>query len=288
MKIFTLPVDSRLQPASSPMIYPPHGRDHGIEQDFLLFLKNNPGFLTTDPRTADFHYLPVYWTRWHLWHDYAKNGLEELTKLVNVAMVDAKKTFTVCQYDDGPVINLENTIQFLASRKTETGIDVPLLCVPHRLPWLKPKKKLKASFIGRLSTHEIRGQMADQLKKRSDVFISDGSNGTRHFVKHTLQSYVSLSPRGYGGSSFRFFEAMQLGIVPYLIGEPDTRPFKRFISWDTMSLYSREASDLNSTLDGITNDELLRLGEKAKRFWHSHFIDHKWCHFMIRELEEYL
>ena len=73
-------------------------------------------------------------------NNYAKTGLVELQKEVDSKIIDSKKTFTICQYDDGPVINLQNTIQFLASKKGAYGIPIPLLCSNHKIP-LKLKFK---------------------------------------------------------------------------------------------------------------------------------------------------
>ena len=135
MKIYLLPIDERFRPKSQPFKYPRHNNDFGVEQDFLDYLlKNKENILVDDPIIADWHYLPVFWTRWHLNHDYAKTGLDELQEEVSNVVFDWSKTFTVCQYDDGPVIDLKNTLQFLASRKSDKGIDIPLLCQNHKMP----------------------------------------------------------------------------------------------------------------------------------------------------------
>ena len=178
--------------------------------------------------------------RWHINHEYGLYGISELQK-EDQLIIDENKTFTICQYDDGPVVDLGKSLIFLSSRKNYNGIDIPLLSSPHKKPFIKPSKKYLCSFVGRKSTHPIREIMFQQLN-RGDVFLYDGDNGSRFFVKKTLESYISLCPRGYGGSSFRFFESMQLGIVPFLIGDIDTRPFKRFINWDEISFFSDSTS----------------------------------------------
>lgn len=286
MRIYILDVDRRVQPRKQGFVYPRHNKDFGVEQDFLEFLYKSKSLLAKSPREADWHYLPVFWTRWHLNHDYGKVGIEDLQQIIDSSIIDDRRTFTVCQYDDGPLVNLGGAIQFLASRKTVCGKDIPLLCKRHRKPWLAPRKQYIASFVGRLNTHPIRSAMAAVLQGKTDVSILDGDLGARAFIKMVLQSHLVLSPRGYGGSSFRFFEAMQLGVVPVLIGDIDTRPFKRFLPWRDVSFYVRDESNLIDLLNTLSRRELLAMGERAANFYSNYLVYQKWCSFVIKELKD--
>ena len=266
--------------------YPPHNKDYGVEQDFYEFIRKNNIYVTDSLRSADWHYLPVYWTRWHLNHNYAKDGLDELQKAVDKCIINSKKTFTICQYDDGPVVNLGKTLLFLSSRQKKiNGTDIPLLCSCHRKPFFGWRKKYLASFVGRLHTYPIRTKMVEKIYKRKDIFIYDGNKGSSFFVRKILESYIALCPRGYGGSSFRFFEAMQLGVVPYLIGDIDTRPFKKFIRWDNISLFSSSSCNLNRTLDSLSKNNLVIMGKQAEKEYQEKLDYQKWCKLVLKELE---
>jgi hypothetical protein len=286
MKIFTLPIEKRFRPDKQIFKYPRHNKDYGVEQDFFEYIKNNPELSTDNPDEADWHYLPIFWTRLHLNNNYGKNGLEELQKECNNKILDSKKTFCICQYDDGPLVNIGDTTQFLASRKSSIGIDIPLLSSPHRLPFLKQKKKFIASFIGRLSTHKIRIEMSNLLKDNKNILILNGNFGSRFFVKNTLKSLVSLCPRGYGGSSFRIFESMQLGVCPFLIGDLDTRPFKDFIDWNEFSLYTNSVEDIENKMLHKTKEQLIIMGEKAKDIYNKEIGYQKWCKYVLKELSK--
>jgi hypothetical protein len=148
-----------------------------------------------------------------------------------------------------------------------------------------PRKKYLASFIGRLATHPVRQRMAEVLKGRPDVKIVDGDQGSRAFVRMTMASFVALAPRGYGGSSFRFFEAMQLGVVPILIGEHDTRPFKSFIDWDRCSFYVPDPNNLPALLGSLSRADLLERGRAAARIYLSDIAYGSWCRFVVKEIE---
>jgi len=285
VKIHILPVQEELQPARQSFRYPKHNKDFGVEQDFLEYLLRNQEILTDNSHAADWHYLPVFWTRWHLNHDYARTGLRELQAKIDRCILNDSKTFTICQYADGLLVRLGSAKIFQASRKTGKEIDIPVLCSPHRLPFLRPRKKYWASFVGRLSTHHLRQMMAEVFKARKDVFIFDGNKGTRFYVRKMLQSYIALAPRGYGGSSFRLFEAMQLGVVPFLIGDLDTRPFKKFINWDEISLFSRSASELNDVLDSFSKSDAVTMGSNAAEVWKAELTYQKWCRYILKELE---
>ncbi len=286
MKIFILPIEKRFRPDKQIFKYPKHNKDYGVEQDFFEYLKNNSEILTENPNEADWHYLPIFWTRLHLNNNYGKNDLEELQKECDDKILDSKKTFCICQYDDGPLVNIGNATQFLASRKSTLGIDIPLLSSAHKLPFFKQKKKFLASFIGRLSTHNIRIKMANLLKNNKKILVLDGNFGSGFFVKKTLQSLVSLCPRGYGGSSFRIFESMQLGICPFLIGDLDTRPFKDFIDWNEFSLYTNSVEDIEKIISSKTEEELIIMGRKAKDIYDKEIEYQKWCKYVLKELSK--
>ena len=283
MKIFILPTPSALQlRARRP--YPQHNkRDHGIEQDFLEYLQQHSELVTGQLDVADWHYLPVYWTRYHLAHKSGKKGQEFLQQQVSERILDEEKTFTVCQYADGPLANLGKTVQFLGSRK-EKGVDVPLVSYPHEWPSLEPAKKWLASFVGRLRTHPIRIEMRRSLGERVDIDIQDGNRGSSFFVEQMLQSYIALCPRGYGCTSFRFYEAMQLGVVPLFISDLDNRPFKTWLDWDQVSLYARSVEEAEEICTSRTKAELLTLGEHAKAIWYRDLAFGKWCGYVFKEL----
>ena len=171
MKIYILNINSCLRPDNQPFLYPKHNNDYGVEQDFYNFISTNNSFITDDPTEADWHYLPVYWTRWHLNHDYGMFGKDTLSAEVSNSIIDDLKTFTICQYDDGPLIDLGRTTQFLSSRKVNNGLDIPLLCKLHKKPFFSTKKRNLASFIGRVSTHPIRMELFEKLKKKIIFFF---------------------------------------------------------------------------------------------------------------------
>jgi len=295
LKIFILKTPSFLQPEKQAFAYPSHNKDYGVEQDFLIWLKKQPHLLTKNANDADWHYLPVYWTRWHIDHKFAANGegLEELQAEVDKILIDTDKTFTITQFDGGTLLKLGNAVEFTAARTTNTGIDIPILCSMHKKPFLPVKKIYIASFNGTFFTHPIREEMQKKFESTTDILIG-GNLPTRFYKRwfwaksfnvNTMASHVALCPRGTSSNSFRFFEAMQLGTAPCLIGDIDSRPFKNFIPWDEMSYYVSSVDELVKLLDNLDKNEAIYKGKNACHYWKNELYYQKWCKYVIKELE---
>jgi hypothetical protein len=297
LKIYVLPVHHLLQPPPQSFLYPSHNIDYGVEQDFLIWLNKNPALLTTDVNEANWHYLPVFWTRWHINHDFADqgSGLSELKSLLTSTLVDDQKTFTITQFDGGTLIDLGKTVTFTAARTINDGIDIPILCELHQQPLFKIRKKFLASFNGSKETHPLRAEIFERFKGNSSINL--GGNLPTRFLKRWIQgkqfnlnilaSYISLCPRGTSANSFRFFESMQLGIAPCLIGDIDARPFKKFINWDEISYYVTNVDELEDLLKNFDKNEAIKKGKAAKHFFKSQLFYQKWCKYVIKELNEF-
>lgn len=217
---------------------------------------NSQYLLTTNPDEADWHYLPVFWTRWRV-NNKSLSHVNELKKLVNEVIICDVKTFTICQHKDAPFVSLGKAVLFLASRKNNIGIDIPLLSSPHKLPKDIPDKRYFANFVGK-NNHALREEMFKKLKEYNNIFLKKGNESESYFVLKMLESYASLCPRGMGGSSFRLYEPLQIGTVPIVIGDIDIRPFKEFIDWEKVSLYTSNVNEVTKIFE--SKEELLEMG----------------------------
>jgi len=86
MKIFMLNVNEATRPRSQGFCYPSHNNDFGVEQDFFKYLVSNGFYVTEIREEADWHYLPVYWTRWHLNHNYGAEGTDKLQRYIDATV----------------------------------------------------------------------------------------------------------------------------------------------------------------------------------------------------------
>ena len=285
IRIFVVPVPKFLRPDKLPFVYPKYSHDWGVEQDFDFAVRHSSERVF-DPIEATHHYLPIYWTRYWVQNKYGKEGIEELRSELKQLDFDEQKLFTVCQYDDGPLVDLHfGNGLFLSSRKTEMGQDIPLIASPFpKMLAIRNTKNTLLSFQGRVSTHTLRVRMMEDLGSLPGVVIRDQITSTRAYYKSLTSSYVALAPRGYGGSSFRFFEAMQVATVPALIGDLDTRPFKEFINWGEISFYAESAIDLYAQVTKYSNNELLEMGKNAQKIFWEHLAFGKWTKLLWQHL----
>jgi len=205
-----------------------------------------------------------------------------------------KKTFTISQFDGGTLIDTAKAAVFTAGRTINKGIDVPILCSTHRKPPVAIKKKYIASFNGSFATHPIRVEMRERFENHPDILIG-GTLPTRFYKRWfwaknynlvMMASYIALCPRGTNCTSFRFFEAMQFGVAPCLIGDQDVRPFKKFIPWDEMSYYVSSVNELEILLMNLDKKEAVEKGKKAFSYWKNELYYQKWCKYVIKELED--
>ena len=295
MKIYILEVPPLVQPSTQPFAYPTHNKDYGIEQDFLLWLQRNPQLLSNNESEADWHYLPVFWTRWHIHHKFGEDeeSLKLLQSEVDKVMIDDSKTFTITQFDGGTLLKIGKTIEFTGARTINKGIDIPILCSKHKQPLFPIAKKYIASFNGSFNTHPIREEMQKRYLNDKNVLVG-GTLPTRFYIRwiqgyqynlNTLASYVALCPRGTSCSSFRFYEAMQLGVAPCLIGDFDARPFKQFIDWDSISYYASTVDELDNLLSKLDKKEALQKGQNAAKAFKNELYYQKWCKYVIKELD---
>lgn len=287
MKIYILSVDESLQPATQGFIWPPGCDDFGIEQDFPRWLRAS-NLLVDNPNGADWHYLPVFFNRWFWQHQEDTSGRGAFNDAIQAAILDRERTFTIDEADPSgvqPAVDLSGVTVFTANRMYDNGmIDVPLLLSPHPMEGY-PEKKYLASFIGQIPTHPVRSEMMDEVGGRADSYITGEFHGIEDFVRAIQSSHVALAPRGDGAQSYRFYEAMQLGVVPLYISDIDARPFKRWLDWDSISLYRPNAEGLAEYLDGLDREELRRMGQNAQWAYYEHLQYDAWCKYVIRTLE---
>ena len=283
-KIWIADTPEKFQPRQAPFRYPKYASDFGIEQDFLSFLRKAYPLTVNKPNEADYVYIPFFWTRYHLKNNDGKSGLEALQTAVDKITDLGKPTFTVCQYDDGPLVTLANTRIFLGSRKTNENLDAPLLAskLPGRITL--NDSKFFFNFVGRKDTHPIRDELVKSLESLERGYVRVDGISPRHYSKILQQSEITLAPRGYGGSSFRFYESIQAGSVPWLIGDIDSRPFKNQINWNDFSLYSKTVPEFLDQFDQLTETRVRLMRARVRKNLKPLLRLGHWSWLLVKEL----
>lgn len=185
-------------------------------------------------------YVPISWYGYQINSNYGKDTKKMLAlKKFVFGLPTNRDYWTITQYSDGVLgynkfFPLKNWRIFGAGG---CGTDaIPLTCDRH--PFRGGEKKILCSFLGSLNTHGIRYIMNDVLNGIPGFHIEEVNTRTsdyqplyKKFLGITEKSYFVLCPRGYGSTSFRLYEAMQLGCVPVYVSDEHWLPFQQYVDW---------------------------------------------------------
>jgi len=260
--------------------YPPYHEGLYLEDFFCDFIvKNN---IKTDR-----YYIPVFWTTCYV--DNCFNGLQEILNTLD----RTKKYFTVAQHDDAIREKLPpDTICFNAGGNGG-GIPIPLICSPIK-DELKPKlnKDIFCSFVGSL-THPIRNMMYQVLYNNPKYLLSVrnwtssvGDSDLNNFINITSRSVFSLCPRGYGRSSFRLYETMQLGTIPVFIYDQKWCPFEDEIDWNEFSVLIdvNNIHNIDMILSNYTQERIKQMQNNLYNYWIKNFTMQSVCEKIIHKI----
>jgi len=244
---------------------------------------------------SDYVYIPIFWTNLqnHPGFSNQKHNYETLLSISLKKLPEHTQFFTIIQHDDGPQLTLpKNTIIFGACTGT---IPLPLIYedMTNRLLNVERTndKIMLASFIGTL-THKVRVILKQELISKADIKLitkphnewanNIETSAAEIFIEITLQSKFCLAPRGYGRSSFRFFEAMLLDCVPvYVWDDIEWLPYKDVLDYSkfAISIHSNDIGQVYEILKSISNENYQSMVEELKRVRH---------HFTLEGMSEYI
>ena len=256
-------------------VYPPFKNGRYMEEfayETLLSKK--------DEIQTDLVYLPIFWTNLQNHPGFTQSRSKYDIVLNQVLQTYPKNTryFTIVQHDDGPQLQLpKDTVVFGACTGT---IPLPLIYedTTNRLSQLEHKEPdIFASFVGSL-THPVRQRMANAVESRPYIVcrmqkawnVKVPTEQADEFLDLTLRSKFCLAPRGYGRSSFRFFEAILMDTIPvYFWDDVEWLPYKEHLDY---KLFSVSISDISKTYDilsGISEDryQAMKLELQKVKHW---------------------
>ena len=147
------------------------------------------------------------------------------------------------------------------------------------------------SFIGS-GTHNIRSTLINLSSIPNFYIYIKGWNpkvptpDIEHFINITKRSMYTLAPRGYGRSSFRYFECFLLNTIPiYIYDDINWLPYKDVIDYSKFSItiHENEIHNINSILNSISNDSYEKMLVELKN--HKYFFKLEYmCEYIINSL----
>jgi hypothetical protein len=249
--------------------YPPFKNGLYLEEYFLTKLnRENPQLKRK--------YIPALWTNFQIegWFDSKKNEMQQILNNWIQENPSENGYFTIVQYDDGPKLNIPaNTIVYGACHG---NIPIPLIYEDNRNTFENiPKKQFNeksilCSFVGNITSNHVmpnvRVEMFNILGNNQNFRLINSGGWTPDvnkdlqniFMQTTINSKFALAPRGYGRSSFRFFECFQLGTIPiYIWNDINWLPFQDKIDYNKLCIviHVSKLNDLYSIISSITEEE---------------------------------
>lgn len=226
--------------------YPPYHTGPALEEAFFAYAQG---------RRFAREYIPVFWTAAYL------RGQADVIQRALLTLSPCRRYFTVCQHDLAPQEVLPpDTLVFAAGGLYQGPglVPIPLVCRRLRDPIdVKPKDVL-CSFVGSL-THRIRRELwqtyRDDREFRfvvTDRWTPDvPADRFALFTQLTERSRFTLCPRGFGLTSFRLYEAMQLGSVPVYVSDQHHLPWSDALDWTEIAVL-------------VSPSEIPHLGERLR------------------------
>lgn len=278
------------------IVYPPFKDGFYMEEYFVNYAISNNTFYDRNGRL----YIPALWTNFQLAQWFRTYGLTMQNALIDFVRNHPceKGYFTVVQHDDGPFLQLPpNTLVYGACNGQ---IPLPLIYENKKNTLVKigksnmksfSERQILCSFVG-CKTHAVRNECIDILSKIPGFDFSVPEKGWKTdvskpdqdvFIEKTINSKFALAPRGYGKSSFRFFEIFQLGCIPiYVWDDVEWLPYKDILDYSKFCI-SINASDIDELpqilqkIDETKYNEMIEEYAKIKHMFELEFM----CRYII-------
>ena len=257
------------RPSANYPIYPPYHTGLYLEEYFLDY------YINSDVK-SDRILIPIFWTNYYI-NNKCYMPDPNIQNFLN-SLDPNKKYFTVSQHDDAPREFLPpDTLSFSAGGN-HGNIPIPLICsrmenIPNN------NRDIFCSFVGSI-THPIRQNMYNALHNNKEYYFSTNAwtdkvskENQNLFIDITSRSLFTLCPRGYGRTSFRLYECLQLGSIPVYIYDIPWTPFSDEIKWEDFCIMvpSTEIYNINKILYSISGEQIVKMLKCGKEVYEKYF-----------------
>jgi hypothetical protein len=260
--------------------YPPFKNGQYMEEYFLNYVRTKE--ISQDKQGRK--YIPALWTNFQT-AKWFPNMREEMQRTLDKWINDNPSKlgyYVVVQHDDGPMLRLPPNTKIYGA--CTGNIPLPLIYedVENKLENIERKtfktKNILCSFVGSI-THGVRKNIIDMYEnnpKFKFVQRNGWTNNVEHshqtdFIDYTVNSKFALAPRGYGRSSFRFFEIFKLGTIPiYIWDDKNWLPYSEIIDYDSfcITLHISEIDILEEICLGINEKKYEKMLLKYQEIKH--------------------
>ena len=149
-----------------------------------------------------------------------------------------------------------------------------------------------SSFIGSV-TNPIRQNMINRLINTDGYYLKYSNwvpsvpmENFYHFKDITEKSEFCLCPRGYGKSSFRLYESMQLGAIPVYVSDKHFLPWEKELDWTKFCVIVKEneIENIPQILRSISLEQKQEMRENAQKIYDEYFSLEGVCNKIMKAL----
>jgi hypothetical protein len=244
--------------------------------------------LIADQIKTNISYLPIFWTTYLTRSNFGKDNAA-MRRLQEYVSSIREPWFTVSQYDDS-LCGIEKSKECISMTAGGVGdVALPLTCYPRQEnPKRLPERHL-ASFVGNLNTYSWRREFAKALENVPGFYIKhSGSGRDEGFEETMLASRFALCPRGYGITSFRLYEAIQMQSIPIYISDRFWLPFEKYVDWYEFCIlvHMSDVEKIPDIVNSHSDVTVRKMQAECKRVWAEYFSYEATAKTIKRILEE--
>ena len=134
--------------------------------------------------------------------------------------------------------------------------------------------------------------MVEQLSGLKDYNIKtvNDYNNISEFESIMNNSIFSLCPRGTSPTSFRLYEALEMGSIPIYISDEFWIPFKDYIDWKEFCIFIKPDSinKIPFIVDSLIKESKhIEMISKGQKVYKDYFTNEKICEYIIKILRSY-
>jgi len=152
-------------------------------------------------------------------------------------------------------------------------------------------------FCGSIASHPSRLKYINKLKmhpgiKKNFILKNEYWGGNPHnpnvvaeFIKNIRDSYFTLSTRGTGNWSARFYQVMYLGRIPVIINTDMALPFEDRIDWGNVIVYCNSENEINDKILQFWNTkDIITAQNVCKDIYNRYLSIEGWCKIITDEV----
>ena len=246
--------------------YPPYHKGLYLEEYFCDKIASEQPHLNK-------YFIPVHWT--NCYNDgYSHDALQHQLYLLD----PTKEYFCVMTHDDAPRERLPRQTISLSGGGLAGQVPIPL--IGSGFPTTTSRERdIFCSFVGS-NTHPLRAQMAETLHNKDGFYMrmkgwqkTINKDEETHFKEIMERSVFSLCPRGYGPTSFRLYEALQVGSIPVYVFDKCWLPYEHSLDWNSFAVLvpAHRIFEIEHTLKAISPETIGEMSAKGMSLYQKWF-----------------